>query len=782
MNKMHRKSRASRACRTTYASLELELMETRRLMSATLTGSAQSISDIETSGPYSSSYASVSGSSQNSFYASLEVYEFTPSSAVFPTSYKVADINNINFTQYNTATSGGYGGHAGTFDVYLIPNSDTTTPTSSLKFQDTATGGYSDSDGLNGQGGVTSGDLIGQIAFNNSSTGFGSSTFTATSNGTSTSSTAEQTLVNDLNSGTSFRIAVTPTTETVAADYDGNYSTHTPMLSFTVDQAATAVENFNVAPTSYTVNETAGHATVTVTRDNSSDSASVQYATSDASAVAGTNYTATSGTLSFAAGQSSATFNVPITDVVNQGGNKVLNVTLSNPSVAGAGYSHQLGANSTGSITIIDSTNTASNTETLTQYSYDNATIEKSGPYATTYLNVAGSATAYPSYGALDFNGTPAFNEPGGTPPADAPPGAYVFTPEATVTAINSINLNVTQGYPPQGTSGPMDVYLVSDTSDSIDPGNSSFVYDNTQAPEGLGNQMGNKELLGTFNWNASNPADVFSTESLYDYNQATENMLIADINSGTQFRVVITPENSSVSASFEGQYGSTYDGYEAPQLSFNVTEAPAAVAPTIVSSIVGTGTAQRSTISSIGVTFSEPVSLAAGSYTLVQEVLNADGSINTGATPVNVTSGVSASLSGDGKTLTLSVIPGGILDRTGATSAGFFTNGIYQLTLNGSAVTDAATGTASLNGGSSTIVTFNKSSGTSSNYFHVLFGDFNGDGTVNAVDARQLSKDLLSSVGSTNYDPAFDFNGDGTINTIDAKQFTKDLLTTYTY
>jgi Calx-beta domain/Dockerin type I domain len=781
MNKISRRARVSRA-RQIAQSFELEAMETRRLMSATLTGSAQTITDIETSGPYSSSYAAVSGSRQNSFYASLEVYEFTPSSSVFPTSYKVGDINNINFTQYNTATSGGYGGIAGIFDVYLIPNSDATTPTSSLKFQDTATGGYSDADGLNGQGGATSAFLIGQIAFNNSSTGFGSSVFSATGNGTTGGSIAEQTLVNDLNSGTSFRLAVTPTTETVAADYDGNYSTHTPMLSLSVDQAATTVENFNFNPTSYTVNENAGQATVTVTRDNSSDTASVQYATSDASAVAGTNYTATSGTLNFAIGQSSATFNVPITDVVDQGGNKVLNLTLSNPSAAGVGYAHQVGTNSTATITIVDGANTGSNTETLTQYSYDNATIEKSGSYATTYFNVAGSAAAYPAYGALDFNGTPAFNEGNGTAPVDAPGGAYVFTPKAAITAINAITLNVVQGYPPQGTSGPIDVYVVSDTSDSIDAGNSSFVYDTTQAPEGLDNQMGSKALLGTFNWNASNPPDVFSTESLYGYNQATENMLIADLNSGTQFRIVLTPENSSISASFEGQYGSTYDGYEAPQLSFNVTEAAAATAPTIMSSIVGTGTVQRSTISTIGVTFSEPVSLAAGSFTLLQEVLNADGSINTSATPLDVTSGVSASLSSDKKTLTLSVIPGGSLDRTGASDAGFFANGIYQLKLNGSAVTDAATGTAPLNGGAATIVSFNKSDGSSSNYFHVLFGDFNGDGTVNSVDARQLSKDLLSSTGDTNYDPAFDFNGDGTINTIDAKQFTKDLLQTYSY
>lgn len=111
------------------ASFGVEVMEPRWLMSAMLTSTASSITDIETGGPFSTSYASVSGSKQNSFYASLEVYEFNPGSAIFPTSYKVSDISNINLTQYNTAISGAYGGTAGTFDVYLIPNSDTTTPT-----------------------------------------------------------------------------------------------------------------------------------------------------------------------------------------------------------------------------------------------------------------------------------------------------------------------------------------------------------------------------------------------------------------------------------------------------------------------------------------------------------------------------------------------------------------------------------------------------------------------------------------------------------------------------
>src|SRR5262249_19504704 len=63
------------------------------------------------------------------------------------------------------------------------------------------------------------------------------------------------------------------------------------------------------------VAENAGKATITVTRTGGSDGpVTVKYATSDGTGKAGTNYTATSGTLSFAAGQTSMTLDVPVLD------------------------------------------------------------------------------------------------------------------------------------------------------------------------------------------------------------------------------------------------------------------------------------------------------------------------------------------------------------------------------------------------------------------------------------------------------------------------------------
>ena len=60
------------------------------------------------------------------------------------------------------------------------------------------------------------------------------------------------------------------------------------------------------------VNEGDGSATVTVTRGNALGSASLDYITVDGTAIAGSDYQAVSGTLNFAAGQTSKTIAIPI--------------------------------------------------------------------------------------------------------------------------------------------------------------------------------------------------------------------------------------------------------------------------------------------------------------------------------------------------------------------------------------------------------------------------------------------------------------------------------------
>jgi Calx-beta domain len=110
---------------------------------------------------------------------------------------------------------------------------------------------------------------------------------------------------------------------------------------------------------SYNVVESAGVATVTVARNgNLLIPESVHYATSDGSATAGSDYTATSGTLTFGAGTGSASFQVPIADDQSFEGDEGLQVTLSQATnlndPTNPNLQPNLGPNNPAAVTIVD--------------------------------------------------------------------------------------------------------------------------------------------------------------------------------------------------------------------------------------------------------------------------------------------------------------------------------------------------------------------------------------------------------------------------------------------
>jgi hypothetical protein len=98
--------------------------------------------------------------------------------------------------------------------------------------------------------------------------------------------------------------------------------------------AAAAIGSLQLSSSSFTVAQSAGNLTVTVNRTGgSSGSISVKYATTDGTAVAGTNYTAASGTLQWADGDAaSKSFPVAINTSNAFSGSKTFNVALSGPT------------------------------------------------------------------------------------------------------------------------------------------------------------------------------------------------------------------------------------------------------------------------------------------------------------------------------------------------------------------------------------------------------------------------------------------------------------------
>ena len=115
--------------------------------------------------------------------------------------------------------------------------------------------------------------------------------------------------------------------------------------------AANGASTLEFSTARYSVNEGDGALLVTVTRDgDGSTAASVDYTAQDGTALVDADYSATAGTLSFAAGESTPkTFSVPIIDDALHESDEAINLTLSNPT---AGVT--LGGNSSAIINIVD--------------------------------------------------------------------------------------------------------------------------------------------------------------------------------------------------------------------------------------------------------------------------------------------------------------------------------------------------------------------------------------------------------------------------------------------
>ena len=92
-----------------------------------------------------------------------------------------------------------------------------------------------------------------------------------------------------------------------------------------------------------------------------------------------------------------------------------------------------------------------------------------------------------------------------------------------------------------------------------------------------MGSQLGAKHLLGTISYSAGQPIDVFSSFPLTNTDASTLGALANDLNTGAKFRIVVTPGDNAVAASWEGQF-SFGMLFEEPILSFNYSRAAVAV------------------------------------------------------------------------------------------------------------------------------------------------------------------------------------------------------------
>lgn len=109
-------------------------------------------------------------------------------------------------------------------------------------------------------------------------------------------------------------------------------------------------DSLQFGATDYSVSEEGASVLITVTRTGASATAgaSVDYATSDSSAVSGSDYTAVAGTLNFAAGEISQSFSVPVLNDVEPEGDETFVVSLAN------GVGANVGSPATANVRIVD--------------------------------------------------------------------------------------------------------------------------------------------------------------------------------------------------------------------------------------------------------------------------------------------------------------------------------------------------------------------------------------------------------------------------------------------
>lgn len=188
--------------------------------------------------------------------------------------------------------------------------------------------------------------------------------------------------------------------------------------SSTAGSASNPNGTFVFAASGYSVDENEGTLTVTVLRSGGTNgAANVNYATVKGSASNSTEYTDTSGTLNFAAGETSKTFTVQLKDDTNIDGDKNFTINLSSPT-GGA----NIGTPGSSIVTLVDNENLTSGsgafrfsatTFTIVEGQNGAVTISRvggtKGTATITYNITAGSALPGVDYTASS-NGTMTFS------------------------------------------------------------------------------------------------------------------------------------------------------------------------------------------------------------------------------------------------------------------------------------------------------------------------------------------------------------------------------------
>jgi hypothetical protein len=133
-----------------------------------------------------------------------------------------------------------------------------------------------------------------------------------------------------------YRVVLQKGVSAEMAELSAGTSSPTTPGTAVFDNFTLVTSTFQFSAGTYSVGEAASSVLVNVTRlNNTSNAASVSYATSDGTAAQTSKYLPAAGTLSFAPGETSKTFSVSVVDNALADGNQTVNLTLTSPVGSG---------------------------------------------------------------------------------------------------------------------------------------------------------------------------------------------------------------------------------------------------------------------------------------------------------------------------------------------------------------------------------------------------------------------------------------------------------------
>ncbi|TWU58484.1 G8 domain protein [Rubripirellula tenax] len=223
---------------------------------------------------------------------------------------------------------------------------------------------------------------------------------------------------------------------------------------------------------------------------------------------------------------------------------------------------------------------------------------------------------------------------------------------------------------------------------------------------------------------------------------QISPSQYTIDLSSVTEADGIYELSLGSSGSGIQDAVGNALDSNAIDQFMIDMT------GPQIESVVVNNGSAQRSMVNSLSVTFSEVVN---GVDTNAFILMNT--TTNTQVIPSVTTQEL------NGKTVATFTFSG-----SGITG-GSLADGNYTLTTLASAVTDATGNHFDANGDGT-------SGDNATDTFFRHFGDFDGDRDVDARDFLQFRRAFQKMAGNSAFNAAFDFDGDGDVDARDFLRF----------